>query len=311
VTGAQSLTVVFSASGRPGLSQVAALRAAGRPVRAITRQRRLHPVLQDVDVVAADLNDADSVAQACAGAEVVLYTAPTFAERTRSVEHIELVGRCAAQAGASRVVYNTTSWYPTEPIGVPSMDRGVAMKRALVATGAPVTIVQPSLFMDNLLTRWVKPYLLRDDEFAYPHAEELEVSWICLDDVARFMIAAADRDDCRGATVDIGGPEVLRPAQVADILARQLGRPIRYRRLTPLEFGERMYEVFASTTDVDRDTYVSDLVKHYEFKNVANPFRVPMDETITRFGIVPSTLAEWAARQRWTMDDERIGSVSG
>jgi len=305
------LTVVFSASGRPGLAQVAALRAAGRAVRAVTRQTRLHPVLEGIDVVAADLNDTDSVARACAGAEVVLYTAPTFAERTKSVEHIALIGHSAARAGARRVVYNTTSWFPTDPIGVPSMDRGVAMKRALLAAGAPVTIVQPSLFMDNLLTRWVKPYLLRDDEFAYPHAEELEVSWICLDDVARFMIAAGDREDCLGATVDIGGPEVLRPGQVAEILGRQLGRPIRYRRLSPLEFGERMYEVFASTTDVDRDTYVSDLVKHYEFKNVANPFRVPMDDTSTRFGIVPSSLAEWAARQRWTNDDELIGSVSG
>jgi uncharacterized protein YbjT (DUF2867 family) len=290
---------------------VAALRAAGRPVRAITRQTRLHPTLQGIDVVAADLNDAESVARACDGADVVLYTAPTFAERRKAVEHIELVGRCARRAGVRRVVYNTTSWFPTEPIGVPTMDRGAAMKDALLATGAPVSIVQPSLFMDNLLTRWVKPYLLRDDEFAYPHDEELEVSWICLDDVARFMIAAADRDDCLGATIDIGGPEALRPTQVAGILGHQLGRTIRYRRLTPREFGERMYEVFASTTDVDRDTYVSDLVKHYEFKNVANPFLVPMGATIARFGMRPSSLAEWCARQRWTMDDEPIGSVSG
>jgi uncharacterized protein YbjT (DUF2867 family) len=305
------LFVVFSASGRPGLAQVAALREAGGRVRAITRQTRLHPTLQGTEVVAADLNDPDSVARACDGADVVLYTAPTFAERRRSVEHIALVGRCAAQAGARRVVYNTTSWFPAEPIGVPTMDRGVALKDALAATGAPVTIVQPSLFMDNLLTRWVKPHLLRDDEFAYPHAEELQVSWICLDDVARFMIATAQRDDCVRATIDIGGPEALRPAQVAEILGRQLGRTVTYRRLTPREFGERMYEVFSSSTDVDRDTYVSDLVKHYEFKNSANPFLVPMQEVIARFDIRPSSLGEWCARQNWSTEDEPIGSVSG
>jgi uncharacterized protein YbjT (DUF2867 family) len=304
--------VVFSASGRPGLAQVRQLRASGCQVRAVTRQARLHSALRGIEVVSADLNDPDSVARACEGVDVVLYTAPTFSERRKGVEHIEVVGSCALRAGVARVVYNTTSWYPTRPIGVPSMDRGMAMKQALIATGVPVTIVQPSLFMDNLLTRWVKPFLLRDSEFAYPHAEDLDVSWISLDDVARFMVAAAGRDDCEGATIDIGGPEAIRPARVAELLGRQLGRTVRYRRLTPREFGERMYDVFASTTDVDRDTYVSDLERHYEFKNATNPFLVPMDETIARFSIRPESLADWCARQSWTAhDDESIGSVSG
>ncbi len=305
------LHVVFCASGRPGLAQVRQLRVLGHRVRAVTRQTRLNPLLRGVDVVRADLNDADSVARACHGADVVLYTAPTFAEHRRGVGHIELVGRSAVRAGVRRVVYNTTSWYPSEPIGVPSMDRGAALKCALLATSAPVTIVQPSLFMDNLLTRWVRPHLLRDDEFAYPHAEDLEVSWISLDDVARFMIAAAERDDCAGETIDIGGPEAVRPARVAEILGRRLGRQISYRRLSPLEFGERMYEVFASSTDVDRATYVSDLEAHYRFKNVANPFRVPMEATANRFSIRPESLSEWCARQCWDDEHESIGSVSG
>jgi uncharacterized protein YbjT (DUF2867 family) len=302
------LYVVFCASGRPGLAQVRQLHSSGRRVRAVTRQSLPHPTLADVEVVAADLNDEDAVTRACDGADVVLYTSPTFAERRRGIEHIEMIGRSAVRTGVRRVVYNTTSWYPTEPIGVPSMDRGAALKRALRSTWAPVTIVQPSLFMDNLLTRWVRPHLRRDNEFAYPHAEDLDVSWISLDDVARFMIAAADRDECEGETIDIGGPEVVRPAQVAEILGHCLGRPIRY---SPREFGERMYDVFATSTDVDRDTYVSDLEAHYTFKNVANPFRVEMGATSARFSIRPESLSTWCARQRWDDDDELIGSVSG
>lgn len=304
--------VVFSASGRPGLAQVGALRDLGIPVRAVTRQQRVHPVLEGVEVVAADLNQPETVRAACEGADVVFYTAPTFAERTRSVEHIDLVGRSARDAGVRRVVYNTTSWFPDEPIGVPSMDRGVEMTAALRSTGAASTIICPSLFMDNLLTRWVRPHLMSDAVFAYPHAEDLEVSWISLDDVAKFMIGAALTEELADATIDVGGPEDLRPTDVAARLAVAVGRPVEYRRLTPREFGERMYEVFEATTDQDRETYVSSLERHYEFKNVANPFKVDSSDIAALLGVEREPMSDWIKRQEWTDEGSAlIGSVSG
>ena len=267
--------------------------------------------LRAVEVVAADLNDPASLAAACAGADVVFYTAPAFTERGRRVEHITNVGRAALDAGADRLVYNTTSWFPDEPIGVPSMDQGYEMSQAVKGTGVPLTIVRPSLFMDNLLTKWVKPYILEEGEFSYPHDEKLDVSWICLDDVATWMIETMARPDGEGATLDVGGPETLRPTDVAALLSEQLGREIVYRRITPREFGERMYELFKDVSGLDRETYVSNLEQHYLFKNKANPFLVPMDDMIARFGVRPTPMKEWMAAQDWSTSDELIGSVSG
>lgn len=302
---------VLSASGRPGLAQVRQLVNAGHRVRAVSRQTVLPEALRAVDVVPADLNDVDSLRAACAGSDVVFYTAPTFAERARRVTHITNVGRAALDAGVTRLVYNTTSWFPDEPIGVPTMDQGYEMCQAVRSTGVPLTIVRPSLFMDNLLTKWVKPYLLERGEFSYPHAEDLQVSWICLDDVARWMIETMARPECEASTLDVGGPEALRPAEVAAMLGRQLGREIVYRRITPREFGERMYAIFRDVSGLDRETYVSNLEQHYRFKNEANPFLVPMDEMVARFGVRPTPMEEWMAGQRWTASDEQIGSVSG
>jgi uncharacterized protein YbjT (DUF2867 family) len=307
----ETTVTVLCASGRPGLAQVRQLVARGYRVRAVTRQTELHGTLQAADVVAADLNDPSSLAAACAGADVVFYTAPAFSERGRRVEHIANVGRAVLDAGVARMVYNTTSWVPDEPIGVPSMDQGYAMSQAVKAAGVPLTIIRPSLFMDNLLTKWVKPYLLEQHEFSYPHDEALEVSWICLDDVATWMIETMERGDCEGATLDIGGPETLRPTDVAALLSTQLGRQITYRRITPREFGERMYEIFHDVSGLDRETYVSNLEQHYLFKNRANPFRVPMDDMVIRYGVRPTPMKEWLAGQDWTASDELIGSVSG
>ncbi|MET0908100.1 MAG: hypothetical protein ABWZ99_01425, partial [Ilumatobacteraceae bacterium] len=120
------------------------------------------------------------------------------------------------------------------------------------------------------------------------------------------------REDCEGATLDIGGPERLRPTDVAALLSEQLGREIVYRRITPREFGERMYEIFRDVSGLDRETYVSNLEQHYRFKNVANPFDVPMDDMVARFGVRPTPMREWIAAQHWGADDpELVGSVSG
>jgi len=303
--------VVFSASGRPGQAQVRQLRRAGYRVRAITRQAAVirEP---EVEVLSADLDDPPSLARACEGADAVFFTSPSFTQAAQAADHSSSLGEAARSAGVRRVVYNTTSWHPEEPIGVPSMDWSLEKTAALRATGAPLTVVRPSLFMDNLLTRWVKPYLLEDNEFSYPHRPDLEVSWICLDDVARLMIATLASEDFAGETLDVGGPETLRPTDVAQLLGETLGRPIIYRQITPREFGERMYEVFKDVSGLDRETYVSDLERHYLFKNETNPFLVDMRPVLERIPMQLTPMREWLPQQAWRAEQrELVGSVSG
>lgn len=302
---------VFSASARPGLAQVRQLKRAGFQVRAITRQKLRNSTLDGVETMPADLDDPDSLLAACRGMDAVFFTSPSFTQRGKALVHINRVGAAAREAGVKRLVYNTTTWHPDKPIGVPTMDVGYNKTAALFASGVKLSVVRPSLFMDNLLTQWVKPYLLRDGEFAYPHKLELDVSWICLDDVARFMIEAAVRDEFEGKIIDVGGPETLRPTMVADLLSDALGRKITYRLLTPREFGERMYEVFKDVSGLTREEYVGNLEKHYLYKNETNPFNVPMAAMLERIPIRLTTMREWLGQQDWTENPaEEVGSVS-
>jgi uncharacterized protein YbjT (DUF2867 family) len=311
-TTRQDTVVVFSASGRPGLAQVRQLRLRGYRVRAVTRQGRAIPQLAGVEVVTADLNDPPSLAGACDGADVVFFTSPSFTQADRAVVHIARVGEAARAAGVKRLVYNTTTWHPESAIGVPSMDGAFEKTAALRATGVPLTVVRPSLFMDNLLTRWLKPYIVEDGEFSYPHRPDLDVSWICLDDVARLMIATVESEDFLGETLDVGGPETLQPPEVARLLSEVLTRPVVYRQITPREFGERMYDVFESVSGLDRETYVSSLEQHYLFKNETNPFRVDMGPVLERIPIELTRMCDWLPAQDWSSAQrDVVGSVSG
>ena len=132
------------------------------------------------------------------------FTSPTFTERDKGEPHAATLGAEAKAAGVKRLVYNTTSWHPDKLTGVPSMDRCYLRTKALQDSGVPLTVVRPSLFMDNLLTNWVKPELLATNEFSYPHKEDLQVSWICLDDVAKVMIATLRDESFAGEIIDVG-----------------------------------------------------------------------------------------------------------
>jgi hypothetical protein len=138
------------------------------------------------------------------------------------------------------------------------------------------------------------------------------VSWICLDDVARLMIGTLEDDAFAGETLDVGGPETLRPTEVARLLSDVLGRPVVYRQITPREFGERMYDVFADVSGLDRETYISMLERHYLYKNETNPFLVDMAAVLERMPIELTPMREWLALQDWSLDArEAVGSVSG
>ena len=99
---------------------------------------------------------------------------------------------------------------------------------------------------------------------------------------------------------------------MAQLLGEVLGTRIVYRRITPREFGERMYDVFAEVSGLDRETYVSALERHYEFKNETNPFRVDMAAVLERIPVELTRMRDWLRLQDWSLEGhEVVGSVSG
>lgn len=293
---------VFAASGRQGLAQVRQLVAAGIPVRAITRTKGVFDDQPGVTVQAADYRDPDSVNKACAGARAVFFTSPSFNTVALRDDIAVSVAKAAKQAAVERVVVNTSMYVPDEPMGQVIYDLRLQMENKMADVGVPLTVFRPVLFMDNLLTGWVKPRLLAEGVYAYPHNPNMEASWICLDDVAKFMIASLDDSSLDGARLVIGGPEVLKPADVAAILSKTLGKPVTFDSLTPRAFAELMWEIFKDVMDTQRDTFIAGLDDFYTFNNTvtSKPMVVDMAPVLARLPVSLTTMADWAAQQDWT-----------
>jgi uncharacterized protein YbjT (DUF2867 family) len=303
-----ALVAVFGASGRQGLAQVRQLKAAGHQVRAISR--RADPFygedFGEVEIVPADLYDEDSCVAALEGADAAFYTHPLRARMDR-VELVASVGRAGKRAGVKRVVWNTSSWIPDkagDPFTYGNNTRGI---NALWRTGVPATVFGSVLFMDNLLTNWAFPFIVNEGRYVYPHKPDLECSWISLDDVAKFMIASLDRPDLEGAWLNIGGPQILQPPQVAGLLSKAVGREIKYDPSTPAEFGKHLANAYGEEmSDAERAVIEPSIAAFYEFNNNSplKPFKVDMGPVLERIPIEMETMETWAARQEWRLTNK-------
>ncbi len=303
-----ALVVVFGAAGRQGIAQARQLKAAGHAVRAIARRPDpfLGEDLGEVEIVAADVYDEDSCVRAMQGADAVFYTHPVRALVDR-VQAVTTIGRAAVRAGVGRVVWNVSEWIPDKAGDPFTYGANTVALNALWRTGAPATAFGSVLFMDNLLTNWAFPFLVNEGRYVYAHHPDLECSWISLDDVAKFMIAAIDRPDLEGAWLNIGGPEILKPPQVVRILSDAMGRPIKYDPSTPAQFGRNLANAFGEEIpEADKQGLAETIGRFYEFNNTTplKPFRVNMAPVLERIPIELETMAQWAARQEWRITNK-------
>ena len=303
-----ALVVVFGASGRQGLAQVRQLKLAGHEVRAISR--RADPFLGEdfgeVEVRAADLYDEDSVYEAMVGADAAFYTHPLRARMDR-VSLVASVGRAGKRANLKRVVWNTSGWIPDRAGDPFTYGSNTTAINALWRTGVPATVFGSVLFMDNLLTNWAFPFIVNENRYVYPHNPDLECSWISLDDVAKFMIAAIDRPDLEGAWLNIGGPEILKPRIVAGHLSEAVGREIRYDPSTPAQFGRHLADAFGDEIDEEeKKVLAAGIGAFYEYNNNSptKPFRVDMGPVLERIPIQMETFRDWAKRQEWRLTNK-------
>jgi uncharacterized protein YbjT (DUF2867 family) len=297
--------LVLGATGDQGLAQLEAARATGHEVIAAVRdpqraRRRLGP---DVELRELDLDAPPSVATALCGVDVLFanFASSSFNDSERLLRQATAAACGARAAGVGLVLLNTSMPLRDRPIGHPAHDTRLAMVEAFAAAAVPLIVFNPVVFMGNLLRGWARPAIVERGVFEYPHAADLEVSWLCQEDLAGLMVAAATRPSLAGRRYAVGGPEVLRGAEVAQRLTEALGRPIRF---VSQDVDDFCAAIAPQVTDGDaamRARKLAELGRIYRWYNESpeRPFRVDMAATLADLPVRLTTLREWAHRQRW------------
>jgi uncharacterized protein YbjT (DUF2867 family) len=263
---------VTGASGNAGGAVVRALLAEGRPVRALVREGR--PVPDGAEAVAGDLNRPETFADALADVEGAFLLS--------GYERMDELLVAMRNAGVHRVVLLSSSGAPGGDMSNAVARYHIESERRVQASGIPWTFLQPNSFMSNTF-RWL-PQLRSGDLVRLPFAD-VAIATIDPDDIGAVAAAALTADGHEGRSYRLSGPESLRPPEQVAIVARILGREVRFEAQSDDEAREEMSRTMPPE-------YVDSFMRFFADGEVDESQVLPTVEQIT--GRPPRTFEEWA-----------------
>jgi uncharacterized protein YbjT (DUF2867 family) len=268
------MILVTGAAGNVGGEVVRALSADGHPVRAMTRGAAPSHFPAGVEVATGDLNDPGSLRAALTGVTGV-FLLPGYADMSGLLAAIR-------NAGTKQVVLLSGSSAESGDMTNAVTAYMVTSEQAVRGSGLETTIVRPSGFMTNTF-QWF-PQLAAGDVVRAPFAS-VGVAMIDPADIAALIAAALTTSGHDGRTYRITGPETLRPAGRVRILARVLGRPLRFEAQPDDEARREMTATMPSR-------YVDAFFNFYADGALDDSIVLPAYQQLT--GRSPRTFEQWA-----------------
>ncbi len=252
----KKIIAVLGATGAQGGGLVRAILAdpnGGFAVRALTRDPKSEKAKAlsalGAEVVAANVDDADSLASTFAGAHgafCVTFFWDHFSADQEAAQ-VQAMAKGAKAAGLKHVIWSTLEdtrlrvplgdpRMPTlqERFKVPHFDGKGASDHFFTDAGVPTTFLLTSFYWDNLIHFGMGPKKGEDGKLAFvlPMADK-KLPGIAAEDIGRcaYGIFKAGSEYV-GRTIGIAG-EHLTGAQMAKTLETALGQPVAYKYVPP------------------------------------------------------------------------------
>jgi NAD(P)H dehydrogenase (quinone) len=216
---------VLAAGGAQGEAITAALAEAGAVVCALTR-------------ATAPFDDEDALAASLDGADVVVFTAPLDYSSAAAM-YPWAVAAAASASGVQRIVFNANTRVPEGATSAVGFESRRAALEVLSSGAVPVTVVEPAIYLDNLLAPGVLLPAGEGEEglvLRYPVPDQLPVSWLALTDLGRAVAAACLAG--RPGQVLRPGPPARTANGLAAAIGSSLGTSVRFETLDPDVFEE-------------------------------------------------------------------------
>ena len=234
------MIVVAGSTGVLGFEISRRLRDRGRSVRALVRassapERVTALRALGCDVVTCDLKNRDSLAPACAGADVVIstVTAITTAKEGDSFAATDRDGNinlvdAAEAAGAKQFVFVSFDQTGMPDAPLVAAKRGV--EEHLERSSLEYTILHPPLFMEA----WLGPMLFADTAAGTATLygnRDVRFRYIAVADVAEVAVRCVDNPAARNAVIPFGGPEALTQREALREFEAVFGKPFTVTEL--------------------------------------------------------------------------------
>ncbi len=227
------MIVVAGGTGRLGSRVVRRLVAEGESVRVLSRGHVGVDLPREVDVVRGDVRRPADLDRALVGARLVISAVQGMVGRDVSLESVDRDGnlelvRAARRAGAEVVLMSVTGASADHQLEMARMK--YAAEQALVASGAPFTIVRAAAFAELWLGIVEQTAGKGQRPLVFGRADR-PIWWVSVDDVAEATARVVLDPSYRGRTVDVVGPDGVTLTGLASAVMRARGWPGRPRRV--------------------------------------------------------------------------------
>ena len=248
---------VIGGTGQQGYQQVLAGLEQGFEVVAVGQSRALsHQAKlknENLSWQKADLANKSEIILALQAVDYVLINMPSssFNDENKLLRMFDNILSACDIVAPKKIIFNTSMFVAKGNIEFQAPRVRREMINRLQQSQHSNVTVKPVIYMDNLLAAWTRPGITNKNIFRYPHHEKLEVSWICLRDVAHIMLALTENNEFDGQEITIGGPEALKGHDIARHLSKSLGLNIEFQSMPIPEFGKIMAGLFADRNSFD------------------------------------------------------------
>lgn len=246
--------VVFGATGKQGGSVVSNIIANAQlskewKICGITRSTSSGSAeklkAKGVEVVAANLDDYESMVKAMQGADVAFYmtTNPVETEGDQEFKQGKLTADAAVASGISHLIFSTLP-SPNElsngKYPVPGFDSKKRVENYIKSLGIKCSFVSPGSFMSNFhdLSR---PYKVNDDLYLFgrPNGPSAVIPFVDIQkDYGKYVCKILENLDKYGnGEVLVAGSDLRRVDDVAKVLAEKSGKNVVYKEFDADQFA--------------------------------------------------------------------------
>ena len=208
------------------------LLAAGKNVRAVVRDRKKGAewARQGCDIAVADMNDAESLAQAFTGTEGVLLVLPPIFDPAPGFPEVRAI------LGALKSALEQAR--PTQVVGISTvgaqarqenlLTQHTLHERILSELPLPITFLRPAWFVEN--AAWDRAPA-RDTGVIQSFLQPLDrrIPMVATADIGRVAAELLQEKTAQHRVVELEGPRPVSPEDIASSFARLLGRSVTAR----------------------------------------------------------------------------------
>ncbi|MCD1117604.1 SDR family oxidoreductase [Chryseobacterium turcicum] len=290
--------LVFGATGSQQFNIIAEGVKKGAEVIAATSSKNSFEKLKQAGAtpILANLSDPDRMLEITKGIDAIAFMIPvSLPNPFDGLQYAKNVIDAAKTNGVKKLIWNTSGWLESQKIGSPMDDVKLDVKEYLINSGIDYVIIEPTIYMENMMGPFCAPFITNEQKLAYPIPEAMQIGWIASRDVSAFVVEAIYNSALKAESFKISGLENLKGNDLAEQFSRGVEEKIVYYPQQPKEFGDILKPMVGEAGAESVALYYESLQKATEYPSKFNP---KMDEILEKLPVKMTSLEQWAKENK-------------